>query len=161
MGLANDQEDPSHMHSLRDTRAQSSGGEIFQHWWLRSTGCKSLGNFPVKLMDLIHLGPARRLWDSSSYSETRSSLGTDNWAKRKNTWVEFCCLCYTGDQAKLAPAHGTLYIYTDILCVIKNQQFPVVWEVFPIDKPNLLGFLLLWILLLLLKQLKYFTLCVQ
>lgn len=98
---------------------QSNEGEIVWHRWLKSTCHKSLGNFPKNLKDWTWLCPVHHLPGLLKIMwlfETGSLLGTHNWAKRKNSWIKCCGFCYTGDQTKLDPAYGTLYICTDIVC---------------------------------------------
>lgn len=137
-----------------------SGGELFQHWWLNSTCSKSSGNFPVELRGLTQPGPIHHLWDSKiiQNSETGSSLVINDGAKRKNMWMEFCCLCFMGETSPC-----TWYIVHLFRYFMCNKITAVSSGVgsFPIDKPNLLGFLLLWSLLLLLKQIKYPTFYIQ
>lgn len=133
-GLGGDRGDPLCMHRLRHTYGQSNGGEIFWHWRRKSTCNESLGNFPKNLKDLTRLCPVHHLLGLLKVMrlfDTGSSSGTHNWAKRKNTSIRCCGLCYTGDQTKLGPAYGTLYVCTDIVCGNKITAISNGVERFP------------------------------
>lgn len=69
-----------------DTCGQSNAGEIFLHWWLKSTCNKSLGNFPKNLKDLPWPPPVHHLLGLLKVTqlfEMGSSSGMHNKLKEK------------------------------------------------------------------------------